>query len=182
MLETLDAFPLRMFTYKVKSQEALTQLVNEINFKRPHMETVSAEHEDQNTDIYVTDFQNPVELDNLEYIIHEMNQELAEHSMQYEKSVHWTALYKKGSHHRPHSHLLYTIDCDNYCGILYLTNEGGTNFYSPTPQSWESKFSLESSYGTIILFPSKLVHDVSITLMNETERCIVAFNGRLSFV
>ena len=63
----------------------------------------------------------------------------------------------------------------NYSSVLYLTSEGGTDFYSPNPTSTEGVYTVKSEVGKMIIFPSNLLHGV-IYNDNKNERMIISAN------
>ena len=63
---------------------------------------------------------------------------------------------------------------ENFSSVLYLTDHGGTRFYSPNHTSQEHEYFEKSEVGKLIFFPSTLLHDGNN--FDVGERIIISSN------
>ena len=126
---------------------------------------------------YLTDFKNPVKIIEYEKLMLMIGNFFANKGYNFTVNRYWTALYNNNSFHPMHTHC-YPLDEKNhvnYSSVLYLTSEGGTDFYSPNPTSTEGVHTVKSEVGKMIIFPSNLLHGV-IYNDNKNERMIISAN------
>ena len=179
MIETVDIFPSKFFSYKIADQELLQKIYNEVYQKREQIKGVSWATQSQSTDVYITDYSNTVKIESFHDAIRLLIDEMNQNGILMKMVLYWTSLYKNTAVHPMHNHYVNILQPYNYSGILYLTNSGSTDFFSNNPSSFEQVRSVESDAGRFILFPSSIPHQVSTTLESDQERCVIAFNCEL---
>ena len=180
LLNATDLFPTRFFHFKIDQVDAFN-LLNEIKRKEEDIRLISSVREHQSLDEYATDYPQQrgdcvVELEHLNKIFCNIKDQFDKNNSTIDIKLYWTAIYLKNGYHQLHNHKDNILDNCNYSGIIYLSDLGGTTFYSVSPTSFESRFFLKSEMGKIIIFPSLLPHAVEPTHNEENKRYVVAFN------
>lgn len=92
---------------------------------------------------------------------------------------YWTAFYGNGAMHEPHVHNVSVFDKVNYSGVLYLTEGGGTTFFSPHSMSDNASSSTEGRPGDLFIFPASLPHTFHKRGDSIEERVVMSFNLHL---
>ena len=75
---------------------------------------------------------------------------------------YWTAFYGKNVLHDTHLHGNFNDTKrvrNNFASVFYLTQNGGTNFYSPNLTSTVPEVLVKSEVGKFIVFPHNLFHN-----------------------
>lgn len=175
----LDVFPTRFFEMKLDQVDAFNVL-NEILRKEDEIRMISSTRQEQSSDCYATDFSSykddiRIDLKSMDLVFELIRKNFEENNCTISFRKYWTAIYSKTAHHSTHNHYFGILDRFNYSGILYLTDIGGTNFFSTNPSSLETDFHSHSRMGKILIFPSALPHSVE-PMMNDAKRVIVSFN------
>jgi hypothetical protein len=180
-MRALDVFPTKFFEFNIDRNDAYN-VINEILRNREQIKTISSTTQPQSTDVYQTDFCDPIKLETFEQIIQNISSKFAEYNSTFVLKEYWTAIYKSFGWHNLHNHNYGITDTINYSGILYLSDIGSTTFFSDSPTSFESSVNIQSQTGKIIFFPAKLPHVYEPTLVEANERFVVPFNGSLTNV
>jgi len=178
MIEQLEVFP-STFYKLIIDPDACVNLLSEIESKENRMRIISNATETKNVNEYITDYQHPVKLEWFEKIF---NQAVV---TQFDKITlvrYWTAIYNANGVHEKHNHRSSYYSNINYSGILYLSNLGGTHFFTPNPTSLVQVIPYESKFGTMVLFPSSIIHEVFPHDNDSNKRYIVAFNMSIDSV
>ena len=175
----LDLFPTRFFQINLDQVDAYNVL-NEILRKEDEIRLISSTRQKQSSDEYATDYryshtQNSIGLETMNVVFDKLKIIFEENNSTIDIDSYWTAIYSKTAHHSSHTHANSILDTINYSGILYLTDIGSTDFYSTNPSSFQDKFTSNSEFGKILIFPSSIPHSVEPTL-DESKRVVVAFN------
>lgn len=176
----LDLFPTKFFEIQLDTGDAFN-LLKEIMRKEDEIKIISSTRQIQSIEEYATDFSyqddsKVVKLENLEKVFNIIKNEFDKNNSLIEVIDYWTAIYLKTGYHGLHTHKNNILDKCNYSGIIYLSDLGGTTFYSPSLTSFESNFVSKSEMGKILIFPSNVPHAVNATLVEENKRYIVSFN------
>ena len=178
MLETVDLFPSKFFSFQFTDTEILQSIVEEVYSKKEKMTATSwAQGGGKSEDNYVTDYKNPQKIESFEVAFSQVLNALEQINLQYEMTRYWTALYKKFSIHELHEHNGGILQPINYSGILYLSDVGLTEFFTHNPSSFTNNVRIPSQYGRVILFPASIPHQVITDFDFNVERCVIAFNG-----
>lgn len=179
MIEVLQLFPVHVFKIKIADPE---EILTEINSKKDQIRQVSeSSTEYQSVETYKTDYSRPVKINSFESQIISCLSDLEEKNLNAEITMYWTAIYSGTGHHSPHTHARNQFEYWNYSGVLYLCEGAGTNFYSPSVSCVEKVTTIKPEFGTVILFPSTLLHSyVPLNSLSKNERCIMSFNVNLT--
>ena len=121
-------------------------------------------------------------------IFEKLNQHLDKSSLNLEiTQPPWYSEYGEYDQHGPHIHdqkqtdLMKVNDAYKYSGIINLSNFGETLFLNPNPSSFsKEELSINSNYGTVILFPSNVWHYVQPHGVRDKRRVTFSFNGLLT--
>lgn len=178
MIQEVDLFPSKFFSFQFTDTELLQSIVEEIYSKKQSMKATSwAQGSGKSEENYVTDFSNPQCIKSFEMASQKIVEALGEVGLQYQLTKYWTALYKKFSIHELHEHNGGILQPINYSGILYLSDVGLTEFFSHNPSSFQTSTRIPSQYGRVIMFPASIPHQVITDFDFSVERCVIAFNG-----
>ena len=120
-------------------------------------------------------------------ILEKINGHLDRDSLRFEvQGPPWYSEYGEYDQHGPHIHDQPQVDLMNvngaykYSGIINLSNFGETLFLNPNPSSFsKEELSINSNYGTVILFPSNVWHYVPPHGLRDKFRATFSFNGLL---
>ena len=177
-MKGLDVFSTKFFEHKIDTSDAYN-IINEILRKRDQIKLISSTSQRQSTEVYQTDYTDPVKLETFESIISKINAQFEKYNAIFTLREYWASIYKFEGHHPLHNHSFGLTDYANYSGILYLSSIGNTTFFSTSPTSFESSVDIQSEVGKIVLFPATLPHVYQPTFVESNERFVVAFNGNL---
>ena len=180
MIETIDLFPTRLFTFKIEDEKLLEDITYEVYQNKDRMKAVSWANEVTNHEDFIVDFKSPQKVESFEIVAKQIQNHFIDMGMKYELTKYWTALYKKYSVFEMHDHFTHMLQRNNYSGILYLTNVGGTQFFTHNASSFEKNATVHSEYGRVLVFPSSLPHQVITHWDSDVERCVISFNGVMS--
>ena len=89
-------------------------------------------------------------------------------------------VYEKRGYHGTHNHnpMLYDVPSCNMSSILYLSDIGHTEFFSPV-HSTANCMGIPSKMGTMIMFPSHILHSALPHGKKDEERVIVSSNWQV---
>ena len=117
----------------------------------------------------------------------QINNSLADESLNFEFSqAIWWSEYGEYDQHGPHTHdqtqwdMMYLKGALKYSGIVNLSNIGKTMFVNPNPTSYNpQQIAVNSTYGSVLIFPSNLIHYVPQHRKPNKLRNTFSFNGLL---
>jgi hypothetical protein len=122
-------------------------------------------------------------------LLEKINKNLNKHSLRFDLSIYdspWYSEYGEYDQHSPHIHdqkqvdLMRVEDAYKYSGIINLSNFGSVDFINPNPSSFfEKQVTVNSEYGTVLLFPSNVWHYVRPHGLRNKTRATFSFNGLL---
>jgi hypothetical protein len=153
------------------NNEEISYLLKEILEKKQKIKETSAFYNDDISENYFTDYKNPNKLYEYEKLMTLVGAHYAAKKLSFTMMKYWTACYGKNSTHRTHTHKSYDF---NFSSILYLTNNGGTNFYTPNYLSNQFEYYENSEVGKLVIFPNSLLH--SVMHDQSDERIIISSN------
>jgi hypothetical protein len=106
-------------------------------------------------------------------------------TFEFSQAIWWNE-YGEYDQHGPHTHdqkqwdMMQLHDALKYSGIINLSDIGKTMFVNPNPASFNpQEISLNSTYGSLVLFPSNIWHYVPQHRESNKLRRTFAFNGLL---
>lgn len=183
MIETFDFFPTKFFVKEIEDKNLVTNIAEEVYSNQEKIKSISWANEEQDSEIYATDFCDRVQIKSFELLMEDLKQEFAnQYQIEVRDFIYWTSFYKKFSAHQMHSHQAVFIEDYNYSGILYLNSIGSTEFFSVNPCSFQSRETIPSKLGRIVMFPSNLPHQTVSRFDSDVERCIIAFNMNIGLL
>ena len=180
MLEEFDIFPTKFFTTRIDDDNLLSSLTQEVYDSKEEIKKLSWATQEQSCENYITDYCKPKKYEAFGRVADLLKNIFSESGLEFDLYRYWTALYKKYSIHEMHSHKSSILLNPNYSGILYMSNVGDTNFFSTNPSSFNNTTSIKSEHGRIVMFPANVPHQVVTNFDSDVERCVIAFNFRLS--
>lgn len=177
-MRVLDVFPSRFFDILLEKQDAFNVL-NEILRKKEELKTISAVSQKQSVENYITDYDNPVELETFRIVISKIEEMFKQYNLSFNLSSYWTSIYTGSGFHTLHHHQMKRVSDSNYSGILYLSDIGSTEFFSCSPSSYDNYLCIPSEFGKVVMFPSIIPHTYSPTHNDNNIRYVVPFNFEL---
>ena len=174
-LQNFNLFPTQFYCFNFSKQE-IQPLLDEVSLKEKQIKKVSKYFNQMGgINDYYTDFANPVKLQEYEKLMIMLSNFFTNKNKTFNITNYWTAYYKDISYHEPHTHHeMLKNTGNNYSSILYLTNSGGTKFYSSNYASAQPDEFIRSEVGKIIFFPSNLLHSGDNN--QSGERIIISSN------
>jgi hypothetical protein len=180
MIDEIDLFPTKFFSMKIED-DLLSSLTKEVYERREDLKRLSWATQQQSCENYITDYYNSKKYESFDQVNDILKSAFLEKELKFDLYKYWTAFYKKYSIHEMHTHKDKILVRHNYSGILYLTNIGSTQFFSTNPSSFHNTLGVNSDYGSIVMFPANIPHQViTDNFDSNVERCIIAFNFGLS--
>ena len=158
-LQNFNLFPTEIYSFKFSPQE-IQPLLDEVSLKEKKIKEVSKYFNEMGgVNNYYTDYGNPVKLQEYEKLMMILGNFFMNKNKTFNIVNYWTAYYKDTSYHETHTHHdMLKNNLNNYSSVLYLTNGGGTKFYSSNYTSSQLNELIKSEVGKIIFFPSNLLH------------------------
>lgn len=174
-LQNFNLFPTEIYSFKFSLQE-IQPLLDEILLKEKKIKEVSKYfNKTGGVNNYHTDYANPVKLHEYEKLMIMLSNFFTNKNKTFNVVNYWTAFYKDTSYHEAHTHQnSLENNLNNYSSVLYLTDNGGTKFFSSNYTSIQKNELVKSEVGRIIFFPSNLLHS-GINNQNG-ERIIISSN------
>jgi len=174
-LHNFNLFPTEIYSFKFSPQE-IQPLLDEVSLKEKQIKKVSKYFNQMGgINDYHTDFANPVKLQEYEKLMMMLGNFFMNKNKTFNIVNYWTAYYGNKSYHDTHTHHdMLKNNLNNYSSVLYLTNGGGTKFFSSNYTSSKQEELVISKVGKIIFFPSNLLH--SGINDKSGERIIISSN------
>ena len=174
-VEDFNLFSTEICSFKF-SPQAIQPLLDEVSLKEKQIKEVSKYFNKMGgVNNYHTDYANPVKLQEYEKLMMMLGNFFMNKNKTFNILSYWTAFYKDTSYHEAHTHTdPLENNLNNYSSVLYLTNSGGTNFFSSNYTSARKNELIKSEVGKIIFFPSSLLH--SGINDQSGERIIISSN------
>lgn len=181
----IDVFPTKFFEFQLDKVDSLN-ILNEIKRKEKDIKLISSTRQFQSVNDYITDYHTPsnsgdVIIENLDKVFKPIEVYFNQYNADFRVIGYWTAVYIKNGFHTLHNHQEFILDKRNYSGIIYLSDIGGTTFYSTSPSSFQTIFYSKSSMGKVLIFPSSIPHDVEPTFDEKNKRYIISFNCEIRY-
>ena len=169
----VDLFPVKCFSLQLPDPKAVLE---ECIRNREKIKEVSGAAKITWHENHFTDFSNTVRNVSFENQLHQALSEMHKNlNLTIGLVDYWTAFYGDGATHEPHIHNQGVFDKPDYSGILYLSENGGTEFFSSNPFSFDTSVTFKGKFGDVFLFPSALPH-ASRKDSDGSERIIISFN------
>jgi len=174
-LHNFNLFPTQIYSFLFSPQE-IQPLLDEISLKEKQIKKVSKYFNHMGgVNDYYTDYANPVKLQEYEKLMMMLGNFFMNKNKTFNIVNYWTAYYGNTSYHDTHTHHIFLNKHSyNYSSVLYLTNGGGTKFFSSNYTSSQQEELVPSKVGKIVFFPSNLLH--SGTNDKSGERIIISSN------
>lgn len=175
IFEHKQLFSTEIRTFKFSISE-VNDLITEVLNKKTKIKKVNYLFETNQRKNYFTDYKNPVKLYEYEKIINLLQNLYLNEGKNFNVKNYWTAIYGQNSIHSTHNHRnIQDVNHQvNFSSVLYLTNHGGTTFYSPNHTSEVPMHFEKSEVGKLVFFPSTLFHDGNN--LDVGERIIISSN------
>jgi len=173
-------FPTRLYRFTVLSS-VTNSIIEEIKGQNEVFESSCISIEDrqgQDKDNYCTDYGNNIRIPSLELVMTQLVELFRPLGMEFKLVEYWTARYTKKGFHPLHTHSSFLSDHANLSGVLYLSDLGGTMFYSSSRDSYDNECYSESNTGDLIMFPSSMLH-APPPFSGEGVRYTISFNASL---
>ena len=176
IFEYKNLFSTEFRTFKFSISE-IDELITEVLNKKNQIKEISSLFNSNNQKTnYYTDYKKPVKLYEYEKIINILHNLYLNEGKSFNVKQYWTAFYGDNCIHTTHMHrnIQDIKQQENFSSVLYLTDHGGTRFYSPNHTSQEHEYFEKSEVGKLIFFPSTLLHDGNN--FDVGERIIISSN------
>lgn len=167
--------PTRLFQWKFEKNIAYS-ILEEIHNKKDLIETISSATTLQPKEKFVSNRDYHIELITVEQVLQKIVSDLQEDGYDVSLNMYFVAGYRGFSANTIHNHKTVFSDPTNYSGIIYLSDIGETKFFSCSPHSWETGFTIPSEIGKVVLFPSTIPHEITNDFDVTNERYVVPFN------
>tara|TARA_R100001510_G_scaffold41152_1_gene37512 strand:- start:119 stop:667 length:549 start_codon:yes stop_codon:yes gene_type:complete len=174
-LNKFDIFPTEIISFEFNNEE-IQPLIEEINKNKKKIKQTSYFYNNPGgVGKYYTDYKNPTKLHEYEKLMMMIGNYFINNKKTFNVQYYWSAIYFENSIHETHNHVNFVKEkTPNYSTVLYLSNIGGTRFFSPNNTSLIDEVTVSSRVGKIIFFPSNLLHS---GINNEKgERIIISSN------
>ena len=168
-----------LFYEIIFSQDQIVPLVEEIQNKKEEIKKIYSKGESKPLDDYWTDYGDSIKLFAYEKLIEKMSSQF-DPKMSCRHTIHWSAIYGARGYHDAHTHKqpLHEIPYNNMSSVLYLSDIGHTEFYSPIPD-FANCMTIPSKMGSMIMFPSHILHSALPHGKKDEERVIVSSNWQV---
>ena len=170
-----NIFPTSLFLFEFNKEE-IFPLIEEINSKKIKIKNISKFYSSHvQVGKHYTDYGNPIRLIEYEKIMLVISNFFINQNKSFNLEYYWSAIYYENSVHSTHGHSNPNIkEPHNYSCVLYLTDNGGTTFFTPNSTSNDCEFFIKSKVGKLVIFPKTLLH----TGVNKEkgERIIISSN------
>tara|TARA_R100001163_G_C5059416_1_gene196115 strand:- start:1636 stop:2190 length:555 start_codon:yes stop_codon:yes gene_type:complete len=174
-LDKFNIFPTEIISFQFSTEE-IQPLINEISKNKKKIKQTSSFYNDVGgVGKYYTDYANPIKLHEYEKLMIMVGNYFINNNKTFNIENYWSAFYLENSIHETHNHVNFIKEkTHNYSTVLYLSNTGGTKFFSSNNTSLIDDITIQSQVGKIIFFPSNLLHS---GINNEKgERIIISSN------
>lgn len=174
-LNKFDIFPTEIISFQFNIEE-IQPLIDEISKNKKKIKQTSDFHKSVGgVGKYYTDHANPTKLYEYEKIMMMISNYFINNNKTFNVVNYWSAIYFENSIHETHNHVNFIAEKGhNYSSVLYLSNIGGTKFFSSNNTSSAIDVTIPSKVGKIIFFPANLFHS---GINNEKgERIIISSN------
>jgi|TARA_R100001480_G_scaffold144090_1_gene141903 hypothetical protein len=160
-----NVFPteIKIFQFNIPEMQPL---IDEVLSKKKEIKKISdvfSNHGNVNKDFeYITDFRNPIKIFEFEKLMMQVVNFFGTQNKIFSITNYWTAFYGKNVLHDTHLHGNFNDTKrlrNNFSSVFYLTENGGTNFYSPNLTSTVSEVLVKSEVGKFVVFPHNLFHN-----------------------
>ena len=163
-LENLTIFPTEIKVFRFNIPQ-IQPIIDEVLSKKDQIKQRSdiySNHGGVGESEYITDYKNPVKLHEFEKLMMIVGSYFAPQNNFFHVNYYWTAFYGKNVLHDTHMHGNFNDKkrlTHNFSSVLYLTENGGTTFYSPNLTSNVDDYLIKSEVGKFIMFPHNLFHN-----------------------
>jgi AAA+ ATPase superfamily predicted ATPase len=174
-LNKFDIFPTEIISFQFNTEE-IQPLIDEISKNKKKIKQISDFYNNVGgVGKYYTDYENPTKLHEYEKLMMMIGNYFINNKKTFNIQNYWSAIYFENSIHETHNHVNFIKEkTHNYSTVLYLSNIGGTKFFSSNNTSLIDDITISSRVGKIIFFPSNLLHS---GINNEKgERIIISSN------
>ena len=164
----------RTFKFSISEMDGL---ITEILSKKDEIKKIRLLFDSNNQKTnYYTDYKKPTKLYEYEKIMGILHNLYLNEGKSFNIKQYWTALYGQNCIHTTHNHrnIQDIKEQENFSSVLYLTDHGGTTFYSPNHTSETLVHFEKSEVGKLVFFPSTLLHDGNN--FDPGERIIISSN------
>ena len=160
-----NVFPTEIKTFQFGIPE-VQPLIDEVLSKKKEIKKrsdVFSNHGNLGKDSeYITDFRNPIRIFEFEKLMMQVGNFFGSQNKIFSITNYWTAFYGKNVLHDTHLHGNFNDTKrvrNNFASVFYLTQNGGTNFYSHNLKSTVPEVLVKSEVGKFIVFPHNLFHN-----------------------
>ena len=164
----------RTFKFSISEMDGL---ITEVLSKKDEIKEISSLFDSNNQKTnYYTDYKKPTKLYEYEKIMNMLQNLYSNEGKSFNVNQYWTAIYGQDCIHTTHHHrVIQNINHqENFSSVFYLTDHGGTTFYSPNHTSETYSHFEKSEVGKLVFFPSTLFHDGNN--FDAGERIIISSN------
>jgi hypothetical protein len=170
-------FPTMFYEAKISDDLAFAVL-EEIKSKQFQIDTVSEATQIIPVSDYSTDFVHSIRIDSFwDHVVPQLQEEWTKLNMTMANIHSWVSCYTGPSGHHPlHNHKMGYDGRLHYSAILYLSRVGTTDFFSLDCSARNHQYSHQSSFGSVIFFPSIIPHQYRSDHYDGNARYTLPFN------
>tara|TARA_R100000030_G_scaffold98385_1_gene88278 strand:+ start:418 stop:969 length:552 start_codon:yes stop_codon:yes gene_type:complete len=171
-----NIFATRLFIFEFNKDE-IYPLIEEVSNKKTKIKNISKFYSSYTgVGKHYTDYGNSVRLIEYEKIMLVIGNFFINQNKFFNLENYWSAIYYENSLHSTHNHsnLINKREPHNYSCVLYLTDNGGTTFFTSNSTSNDCEFYVKSKVGKLVIFPKSLLHNG--VNKEKGERIIISSN------
>tara|TARA_A100001515_G_scaffold58126_1_gene45898 strand:- start:1197 stop:1784 length:588 start_codon:yes stop_codon:yes gene_type:complete len=162
--DNLNIFPTEIKTFQFsisKVQPLIDEVLDKKKLIKKRSAVFSAHGGVGKDSEYITDYKNPIKIYEFEKLMTEVGYFFNHHNKNFSITNYWTSFYGKNVLHDTHNHGNFNDTkktTNNFASVFYLTESGGTTFYSPNLTSTTCEVTIKSEVGKFLIFPHNLFH------------------------